>query len=290
MAADTICRVGSMTKPIVAACAMTLVEDRTLCLDDPVDEFLPELADMTVLAGSASHSGCRTPASAWAARTSAGWRPRTSATTPPARSSSRTAPMGTGAGRRRSKQVAGAGLDRRRLLRLRLRPAGRRYPPADGTRHGERVLSRPSVTLMTSDHLTPAQKAVSGFQPGYFDDIGWGFGMSVRTRRTHLGPWPVSYPPPTSFGSYGWSGDPIPLTSPATRTTPSRSSTPADDLNWLVAVSARWRQHARLRLHAQCDAHQLRPGLLGRLRCEDFDICPEPHLGSQPDYAPTEGS
>ena len=50
MAADTICRTGSMTKPVVAACAMTLVEDCTLRLDDPVDEFLPELADMTVLA------------------------------------------------------------------------------------------------------------------------------------------------------------------------------------------------------------------------------------------------
>ncbi len=50
MAADTICRVGSMTKPVVAACAMTLVEDCTLRLDDPVDEFLPELADMKVLA------------------------------------------------------------------------------------------------------------------------------------------------------------------------------------------------------------------------------------------------
>src|ERR1700728_3107790 len=50
MGADTICRTGSMTKPIVAACAMTLVEDCTLRLDDPVDEFLPELADMSVLA------------------------------------------------------------------------------------------------------------------------------------------------------------------------------------------------------------------------------------------------
>jgi CubicO group peptidase (beta-lactamase class C family) len=50
MAADTICRIGSMTKPVVAACAMTLVEDCTLRLDDPVDELLPELADMTVLA------------------------------------------------------------------------------------------------------------------------------------------------------------------------------------------------------------------------------------------------
>jgi CubicO group peptidase (beta-lactamase class C family) len=59
------------------------------------------------------------------------------------------------------------------------------------------VLSRPSVTLMTSDHLSPAQKAVSGFWPGYFDTMGWGFGMSVLTRRTHLGP---------SVGSYGWPG------------------------------------------------------------------------------------
>ena len=65
---------------------------------------------------------------------------------------------------------------------------------AGGTHHGERTLSRPSITLMTSHHLTPAQKAVSGFSPGDFDDIGWGFGMSVRTRRTHLGP---------SVGSYG---------------------------------------------------------------------------------------
>src|SRR3954447_15311557 len=50
MAGDTICRLGSMTKPIVAACAMTLVEDCTLRLDDPVDALLAEFADMTVLA------------------------------------------------------------------------------------------------------------------------------------------------------------------------------------------------------------------------------------------------
>ncbi len=50
MAGNTIVRIASMTKPIVAACAMTLVEDCTLRLDDPVDDLLPELADMTVLA------------------------------------------------------------------------------------------------------------------------------------------------------------------------------------------------------------------------------------------------
>ncbi|WP_207782645.1 serine hydrolase [Phytoactinopolyspora limicola] len=59
------------------------------------------------------------------------------------------------------------------------------------------MLSRQSVALMTSDHLTPAQKAVSGFWPGYFDTMGWGFGMSVLGRRTDVGP---------SAGSYGWPG------------------------------------------------------------------------------------
>ena len=68
---------------------------------------------------------------------------------------------------------------------------------AGGFHRGVRVLSRPSVTLMTSDHLSKAQKAVSGFWPGYFDTMGWGFGMSVHTSRMHLGP---------SVGSYGWSG------------------------------------------------------------------------------------
>ncbi|GIG65566.1 serine hydrolase [Phytomonospora endophytica] len=50
MAADTILRMGSMSKPFTAACAMTLVEDGTLRLDDPLDDLLPELADMRVLA------------------------------------------------------------------------------------------------------------------------------------------------------------------------------------------------------------------------------------------------
>ena len=36
-------------------------------------------------------------------------------------------------------------------------------------RGGAPILSRPSVETMTSDHLTPAQKAVSGFFPDDFD-------------------------------------------------------------------------------------------------------------------------
>jgi len=49
MQRDTIFRIASVTKPIVAVAAMILVEECRLRLDDPVDRFLPELADRTVL-------------------------------------------------------------------------------------------------------------------------------------------------------------------------------------------------------------------------------------------------
>ena len=49
MQEDTIFRIASITKPIVAVAAMALVEDATLRLDDPVDSFLPELANRQVL-------------------------------------------------------------------------------------------------------------------------------------------------------------------------------------------------------------------------------------------------
>ena len=46
---DTIFRISSMTKPIVAVGALVLVEECRLRLDDPVDDLLPELADRRVL-------------------------------------------------------------------------------------------------------------------------------------------------------------------------------------------------------------------------------------------------
>jgi CubicO group peptidase (beta-lactamase class C family) len=66
-----------------------------------------------------------------------------------------------------------------------------------GRRGSERILSRPSVETMTTDQLTPAQKSVSGLVPGYFDSHGWGFGVSVVTRRDD-----VSGP----VGTFGWDG------------------------------------------------------------------------------------
>jgi len=65
-------------------------------------------------------------------------------------------------------------------------------------KHGrERILSRPSVETMTADHLMPAQKSVSGLIADYFETHGWGFGMSVVTRRRDLA---------ESVGRFGWDG------------------------------------------------------------------------------------
>jgi CubicO group peptidase (beta-lactamase class C family) len=296
MVGDTICRIASMTKPIVAACAMTLVEDCTLRLDDPVDDLLPELADMTVLSdpnGSLEETVAairpitlrdlltytlgtgmvpaepgtvpiadalnaidsedpEPPPDEWIRRIGMlplvhqpgeRWMYETAANVtvvliaravgksfgdvlrericdPLGMKDTAFSVSGESIGRfatayRRDNSATGEPIVGDPPDGYWSRPpafesgGGGLVSTADdffsfasallagGTHKGERVLSRPSVTLMTSDHLTPAQKEVSGFRPGYFDNIGWGFGMSVRTRRTHLGP---------SVGSYGWSG------------------------------------------------------------------------------------
>jgi CubicO group peptidase (beta-lactamase class C family) len=68
---------------------------------------------------------------------------------------------------------------------------------AGGRYNGARILSRPSVETMTTDQLTPAQKAVSGLIPGQFDNRGWGFGLGVVTGRDD---------PAAPVGSFGWDG------------------------------------------------------------------------------------
>jgi CubicO group peptidase (beta-lactamase class C family) len=65
-----------------------------------------------------------------------------------------------------------------------------------GAYRNERILSRPSVELMTTDHLTSEQKAVSPFFENFWDSRGWGFGLSIVTRRADVaGP-----------GRFGWDG------------------------------------------------------------------------------------
>jgi CubicO group peptidase (beta-lactamase class C family) len=46
---DTIFRIASMTKPVVSVAALMLMEEGKLRLDDPVDRWLPELADRHVM-------------------------------------------------------------------------------------------------------------------------------------------------------------------------------------------------------------------------------------------------
>ncbi|MFT7835785.1 serine hydrolase domain-containing protein [Saccharothrix sp. BKS2] len=292
MAADTICRTASMTKPMVAACALTLVEDRTLRLDDPVDDLIPELADMTVLVDPQGPLDDTVAAQRpitlrdlltytcgiGVVPTKPGRVPIVDAVNaldytspddwvrglgrlplvhqPGERWMYDTASNVTGvliaratgmsfgdAFRERICEPLGmadtafsvSGEDIARLATAYHRddaatgepvvedgPDGRwSRPPsfesgggglvstaqdycafastllAGGSHRGRRVLSRPLVALMTSDRLTPAQRAVSGFWPGFFNEMGWGFGVSVLTHPSPLGP---------SAGSYGWSG------------------------------------------------------------------------------------
>src|SRR5260221_10041980 len=49
MRRDTIFRIALLTNPAPAVAAMILVEEAKLRLDDPVDRWLPELADRKVL-------------------------------------------------------------------------------------------------------------------------------------------------------------------------------------------------------------------------------------------------
>lgn len=292
MAADTICRTASMTKPLVAACAMTLVDDGTLRLDDPVDDLLPELADMTVLADphgpldetvaaqrpitlrnllaytcgigmmpigpgkvpifDALNALDYSSPDAWMRGLGAlplvhqpgeRWMYDTASNVTGVLIARATGMSFGDALRDRLCDPLGmkdtafsvSGEDIARVATAYHRdsaptgepvvddgPDGRwSRPPvfesgggglvstaqdyfafaaallAGGSHHGRQVLSRESVTLMTGDQLTSAQKAASGFWPGFFNEMGWGFGMSVLTRRSGDGP---------SAGSYGWSG------------------------------------------------------------------------------------
>ena len=61
----------------------------------------------------------------------------------------------------------------------------------------ERVLSGPSVELMTMDHLTPEQKASSPFFENFWNTRGWGLGLGVMTGHHDLADVP---------GRFGWDG------------------------------------------------------------------------------------
>jgi CubicO group peptidase (beta-lactamase class C family) len=63
MRRDTIFRIASITKPVTAVAALILMEDCQLRLDDPVETWLPELANRRVLTSLASELDDTVPAS-----------------------------------------------------------------------------------------------------------------------------------------------------------------------------------------------------------------------------------
>jgi CubicO group peptidase (beta-lactamase class C family) len=87
-------------------------------------------------------------------------------------------------------------------------------------KHGAaRILSRPSVELMITDHLTPEQKADVGVFLG--DNRGWGFGVSMVTRRDDVA---------GSVGRFGWDGG----------LGTSSSSDPQEDMVGILMTQAAW--------------------------------------------------
>ncbi|WP_371477341.1 serine hydrolase domain-containing protein [Kitasatospora sp. NBC_00315] len=302
MARDTIFRVASLTKPVTAVAAMILVEECRLRLDDPVDRFLPELADRRVLRSPDGPLDDTVPAERpitlrdlLTFRAGTGILPTPPGAHPIQRAMDEPA-LGQGPPRpgavpapdewiRRlatlplihqpgerwmyntSADVLGvliarasglpfeAFLHERVFEPLGMKDTGFAVPAADldrlatayggtpvdgvlpvydeaeggewsrppafpsgagglvstvddylalgrmllggGRRGGERILSRPSVELMLSDQLTPAQKRATSWVGDYFDTHGWGFGLSVVTRRTD---------PAETVGRAGWDG------------------------------------------------------------------------------------
>jgi CubicO group peptidase (beta-lactamase class C family) len=86
----------------------------------------------------------------------------------------------------------------------------------------KRLLSRASIEVMTTDQLTEEQKAASGLVSGQFDSSGWGFGMSVVTKRADLA-W--------SVGTFGWDGG----------LGTSWRADPREELSGILLTQAMWR-------------------------------------------------
>jgi CubicO group peptidase (beta-lactamase class C family) len=298
MRRDTICRLASLTKPITAVGAMILVEECRLRLDDPVDEWLPELKDRRVLRTIESPLDDTVPANRpitlrdlLTFRSGYGEVGLISGTSPLQRAMSEARltlaewpfcgtadefmkgvgnlPLAHQPGERwlyhtsceilgvLIARVSGKSLGtflRERIFEpLRMKETGffvpegklERLPPCYGkdfsgkivvlheardghfarppvfesgggglvstvddmavfglmmlnTTHGrKRILSRPSIELMTRDHLTAEQKASSPFFENFWATHGWGFGLSVTTGQHDLEDVP---------GRFGWDG------------------------------------------------------------------------------------
>lgn len=77
----------------------------------------------------------------------------------------------------------------------------------NGMHGNERILSRPSVEAMTTDQLTPEQRAATPSAPIFLDNVGWGFGVSITLNRNDISAVPGRYGWEGGFGT-SWASDP----------------------------------------------------------------------------------
>jgi CubicO group peptidase (beta-lactamase class C family) len=184
MKRDAIFRIASLAKPITAVAAMILVEECKLRLDESIEPWLPELANRRVLKSISSQLDDTAPA--------------LRAITVRDLLTSR---MGFG-----SVMAMPDTYPIQKLIRENLIGGDGPMLPYDyfafscmmlnKGRHGHgQVLSRATVELMTSDQLTPKQRAGSEIFFGSYSSRG--FGMAVDIQRNEIFRTP---------GRFGWDG------------------------------------------------------------------------------------
>ena len=70
---------------------------------------------------------------------------------------------------------------------------GGRMATAEDSTSGRRLISAEHFALMTSDQIAPEHKTPESFVPGFWESMGWGFGLGVQRHGPHA-------------GRFGWSG------------------------------------------------------------------------------------
>lgn len=206
MRRDTIFRITSMTKPVVAAAVMILVDEGVLRLDEPVEGLLPELGGRRVLARPDGPLDDTVPArrpitvaDLLTFRWGFGLDPELPPTTP-IMQEARELGLAVGPPLPPTPHPPDEWLRRLGTLPLLYQP-GERWLYDTGsdvlavlvarasgqpleTFLAARILSPSSVRLMTSDQLTPAQHGSP-----LLGDRDWGLGLAVA-----------------ATGRYGWDG------------------------------------------------------------------------------------
>jgi CubicO group peptidase (beta-lactamase class C family) len=200
MRRDTIFRIASLTKPIAAAATMILVEECKLRLDEPVDRLLPELTARKVLNRLDGPLDDPAP-DEWIRRLGTlplmhqpgeKWMYHTASDV-----------LGVLIARASGRPLE-TFLRERIFDPLGMKDTGFSVPATSVDRLATSYQVNPETgalqlydETMTTDQLTPAQKAASGLVDGYFDSHGWGFGVSVVTKRHDVA---------GSVGTFGWDG------------------------------------------------------------------------------------